>query len=610
MRWRLLTSPAVLAALIVVACAASATGVGGDAGSSVRAAGGYPGPSGELRGARLETLWIFDADFEDWIGDNAGWTTHDLSEPPGQTGIVFRRGLYGVDLLTGHQFVCDDRSHGSSLYAAVDSLTGRMVNDEHTVLISPAINTEGISVLIGQWDMWVDLPAMTNDVYNLYLASDDLEGSVTEWPGVFVDEDPGWSYGRPRWDVTTDDWTAFAGNDWLGIAWAVRNEEPAAAPHTAGILLNRQRVGFVVGDPGTLFARDRWNGLKDWFRDDLDQALLDDARIWVHDDDGVASVTLLASNDDVVWSAYPCVRESPDGDWWLAPAPSAEMVPESEIHYYYEAVDGVGNAAVYPSTGPDRCFEMSILPSSVGTKILLVDKHNERIPGAERDYGFYDPMGRYKCYSEYYYREALEILGYDWDVYDVEIPSESLESRGPDTTGMKYYQTQIWFTGDRDVNTLTVKDQLALVQWLNQSWMGRERNLLISGNDIGYELMQAGTETLSLFNVWLASDYIMNSVGVVAVDSVPGLEHDAGDFDFMTWDDREACLQGGCPELMYFDVIDVYPGTPPLAEVVADYCKLDGSRCLAWGTTPRWATMSAASMTASISWPTSSRTSG
>ena len=28
-------------------------------------------------GARAETLWIFDADFDDLIGDNAGWTTYD-----------------------------------------------------------------------------------------------------------------------------------------------------------------------------------------------------------------------------------------------------------------------------------------------------------------------------------------------------------------------------------------------------------------------------------------------------------------------------------------------------------------------------------------------------
>lgn len=31
---------------------------------------------------RAETLWIFDADFEDLVGDNAGWTTSDMSGRP------------------------------------------------------------------------------------------------------------------------------------------------------------------------------------------------------------------------------------------------------------------------------------------------------------------------------------------------------------------------------------------------------------------------------------------------------------------------------------------------------------------------------------------------
>ena len=30
-------------------------------------------------GARLETLWIFDADYSTLTGDNAGWTTYDRS---------------------------------------------------------------------------------------------------------------------------------------------------------------------------------------------------------------------------------------------------------------------------------------------------------------------------------------------------------------------------------------------------------------------------------------------------------------------------------------------------------------------------------------------------
>ena len=45
----------------------------------------YAATQVDLRGARLETLWIFDADFEDLTGDNAGWTAYDVSGTLAQT---------------------------------------------------------------------------------------------------------------------------------------------------------------------------------------------------------------------------------------------------------------------------------------------------------------------------------------------------------------------------------------------------------------------------------------------------------------------------------------------------------------------------------------------
>jgi hypothetical protein len=48
----------------------------------------------------------------------------------------------------------------------------------------------------------------------------------------------------------------------------------------------------------------------------------------------------------------------------------------------------------------------------------------------------------------------------------------------------------------------------------------------------------------------------------------------AGGFDFMTHDDRECVLRGGCPELGDFDVIQPYPGIFG-AELVAEYVKTD-----------------------------------
>jgi hypothetical protein len=65
-------------------------------------------------------------------------------------------------------------------------------------------------------------------------------------------------------------------------------------------------------------------------------------------------------------------------------------------------------------------------------------------------------------------------------------------------------------------------------------------------------------------------------VGYVLVDSVPGLRDHAGSWDFMTGDDGECVLAGGCPLLPEFDVVQPYAGVPG-AETVADYVKLDAS---------------------------------
>jgi hypothetical protein len=74
----------------------------------------------------------------------------------------------------------------------------------------------------------------------------------------------------------------------------------------------------------------------------------------------------------------------------------------------------------------------------------------------------------------------------------------------------------------------------------------------------------------------MASHYLDNSVGSVVVDSVPGLRDHAGGYDFMTYDDGQCILRGGCPYLNYFDVTEPHSGMVG-AETVADYVKQDAS---------------------------------
>jgi hypothetical protein len=505
--------------------------------------------------------------YDDAEGDDP-WT-HDDIVASGQVGVTFWRGQFGIDFVTGRSFTCDDRPVGSWMYAAVDPFSSTMVDDQDSWLVSPPISISGAAKLLGQWDQWVDLPRPTEDVFNLSLASNDNFACVTD-PAGFVDESPGAWYGGPFWGVWTDDWDAFAGNDWLAIRWEVWNSDVPAEPHMAGIFVNRQRVGIPSGDAGTTWNYGTWDRMNDWFQEQLADALLDSAIINVKDDDDIASVTLVADNG-ITQTHYPCRRLDIEGNDWIAPSPATEMIPGAEIHYWFESVDGVGTPSVFPADAPDTYYEISILPISATVSnpgILLVDKHGRRTPSAARDY-FHS--------SEYYYREMLGILGYEWETYDVEVPSGSTDqSNGPDTAGYKYYDTQIWFTDEFDAYTIKAPDQSRLITWLTQAGEGKERNLLITGNDWGKELEEVGKETLGFYETWMASDYIQNSVGAATVDSVPGIKEVAGGVTFMDHDDGQAILRGGCPQIHYYDVVDADPGIPGVA-VILNYEKLDST---------------------------------
>ena len=209
---------------------------------------------------------IFYEDAESY--GNNGWV-HDDMPASGQSGVAFWRGQFGIDFVTGRTFTCDDRPVGSWMYAAVDPFTSKMVDEQWTWLMSPPIDISGAQKLVGSWDYWLDMPSDSEDLYNIYLASNDNQECVTE-PDGFVDEEPGWWFGGPYWNVKYDDWDAFAGNDWLAIMHAARNDfEPDAGPHMAGYWVNRTRLGIPSGDAGTQFNIDIWNNFNDWFQEQL-----------------------------------------------------------------------------------------------------------------------------------------------------------------------------------------------------------------------------------------------------------------------------------------------------------------------------------------------------
>jgi hypothetical protein len=456
-------------------------------------------------------------------GDN-GWV-HETLPASGQTGVVFER-VYDPDVLRpcgippGHWWM-----------AALDAEAGTMVDGQDTWLISPPIDISGAEGLVAHWESWVDCPRLSGDVYNLLLSSDELQECAQDMD-AFVDESPGWWYGGPGWEQTFDTWDAFAGNDWLAIAWRLMNDDPPEEAHMTGFMLDRQRVGIPIGGNPTVWDYFIWDRLHDTF--DLAEALADSGTIYISDGDLIVSARMMVSSDlGETWEEHAMIRQGPDSDEWRVPPPVAHIAEGTEVRYYFEATDGIGSTQRHPKTAPQTYYEFSVLPikgSVSEPAILLVDKHGHLTHSEDR---------HATRMSEAFYREALDILGYEYDVFDVNVPSGSMFSQGPDSAGMKYYDTQIWFANEFDAYSVRPSDQANLIAWLSESAAGKERNLLLTGNDIGFYLMENSMgETLSFYTTWLASEYVQNDPGDSFPDTMPKLQDASGGFEFMTYDDR------------------------------------------------------------------------
>jgi hypothetical protein len=464
-------------------------------------------------------------------GDN-GWV-HDSIPGQGQTGVVFER-VFEPDILRPPWY-CFWRPEGWWM-AALDSEGGRMVDGQNSWLLSPPIDISGADGLVAKWDYWFECPRESNDLRQLWLAVSESAECLYDNP-LFTQATPA-SYGGPWVGRETADWDNWAWGDWLGINWRLWNEEPPepGAEHMTGFMLDRQRVGVPVGGPPTEWDYSIWDRFHDTF--DIDEALSDEVLIGISDVDGIVSAFIVASSDaGQTWESIPLTDISPSTDEWLVDPLVSHIASSTEIWYYFEATDGAGNVRTHPKYAPDAYYEFSILPilgSVTDPAILLVDKHGRLIRNED---------GEFRQTSESYFREALDILGFEYDVYDVEVPSGSTDqSNGPDSAGYKYYDTQIWFTHDFNAYTIKRFDQVNLINWLGQADDGKERNLLLTGNDVGYELVEVEEETLDFYSQWLASEYLSNDVADM-YDTLLVLREASGGFDFITHDDQECVLR-------------------------------------------------------------------
>ena len=184
-----------------------------------------------------EVVWLDDCEAP---GDN-GWM-HPGVPPTGQTGVTFFRGQFGIDFWTNRPPMPGEPPVGTWMYAAVDSLTSRMVDGERAYLTSPPIPVEGVQGLVLAWEGWRDCPC-TADAVGLIPGMGDGDPSCIEYAEGWTDY---WWCGAPGWVSITDNMNAFTGHSWFGLRCGCRaGTEHPGWEHMSGLFLDRVRVGVV-----------------------------------------------------------------------------------------------------------------------------------------------------------------------------------------------------------------------------------------------------------------------------------------------------------------------------------------------------------------------------
>ncbi len=188
---------------------------------------------------QLDNIAIYINDELHWMDDcespgSNGWT-HESIPASGVVGAVFERSYENLG------------GHSGWMMAAYDSLTGAMVDDQWSLLFSPPIDISDAPALVARWEGWLDVPPSSDGYAAIHVSSEDDHGCLWQ-EGLHAYGPPVWwlASGGPEWGEFEDDWSDWAGSDWLGIRLWVQDTDPAANSHGKGFVLDRVRVGVPL----------------------------------------------------------------------------------------------------------------------------------------------------------------------------------------------------------------------------------------------------------------------------------------------------------------------------------------------------------------------------
>jgi hypothetical protein len=258
--------------------------------------------------------------------------------------------------------------------------------------------------------------------------------------------------------------------------------------------------------------------------------------------------------------------------------------PGDVLHYYVEAEDNAGGD-VKTSILPADTTGFSAFPGDASYSPLTYSRtftiyglptvHD--LAGSQPPILLWNDFGSRGGEDEWQY--ALMNLGYlptiDYDLYTTRGPSSGvgngLGGRATDLQLMGY-ETLLYASGDLSVFTVSNGDPVndagddvgLLDAWLRQGG----KNMLLTGDDLVFDLQQSGTATQAFISNWISVEFVAQElrplIGNQAsplVRAVPGNPVFTGVTEWIA--------NGGCPILNTFDAVEPLGTAERLAEFTA-----------------------------------------
>lgn len=171
----------------------------------------------------------------------------------------------------------------------------------------------------------------------------------------------------------------------------------------------------------------------------------------------------------------------------------------------------------------------------------------------DNDLSALDPVFGLPPTTDYldYYTSTLTLLGYSFDVWDVDAQAGN-EFTVPDVTTLLAYDAVIYFTGDNYIPVLSVQDMDRLTEYVNSGGF-----LLAMGQDLFWALDAAGPDAGNFFyNVSLGATWLQDSVTNEDPPTLPVISSEEAPAAFRNLVlDLSASAADGADNQLYIDEI-------------------------------------------------------